>query len=322
MKVVNIVSEQASGLGVDSRILESVLKEAGFGATIGMVRQGRLSSIVDRLIPKVQWYFLPQRAPSVSIFCEQIFQNWLNTSKVNVLIPNQEWCRPATLEMLPHIDKVLCKTRYAETIFKNMGCNTSFVGFTSPDHHQNNVRKNYRKFLHVAGKSLQKGTIPLVKLWSKHPEWPCLTVVTHHPHLIYEYGADNIIVESRISMDRLKFLQNESGLHICPHEAEGFGHIINEALGCGAVIISTNAPPMNELVRPEWGFLVNYSHSLAQSLGTNFYIDETSLFEAVNIILKMEISELERMSMRARDAFVKAKEEFSHRLVEQISEIA
>jgi multisubunit Na+/H+ antiporter MnhB subunit len=39
-------------------------------------------------------------------------------------------------------------------------------------------------------------------------------------------------------------------------EREGFGHYINEARAVGAFVISTDHPPMNELVTPERGALV------------------------------------------------------------------
>lgn len=44
-------------------------------------------------------------------------------------------------------------------------------------------------------------------------------------------------------------MQASSGVQICVSEREGFGHYMNEARAAGALVVSTDHPPMNELVR-------------------------------------------------------------------------
>lgn len=320
MKSISIVSEQTSGLAADSRIIAAALSQPNFETKVRKVGLRRVDSLMDRIIPQTYWKLFPNKLPHINLFCEQIFENWLNAANTNILIPNQEWCRPATLELLPSLDKILCKTRYAEDIFNNMGHNATYIGFTSEDHYDKNITKNYRKFLHVAGKSLQKGTVPIARTWSKHPEWPSLTIVTHNPALISEYFAPNIIVESPVHIERLWFLQNECGVHLCPSEAEGFGHVINEALACGAVVVTTAAPPMNELVGSDCGFLVKYRRTALQSLGTNYYIDEESLACTVNLIIQLNDEKLESMGHLARARYIKSKLNFELCITEIIAQ--
>jgi hypothetical protein len=48
----------------------------------------------------------------------------------------------------------------------------------------------------------------------------------------------------------LHVLQVQTPIHVCASEREGFGHYINEGRAAGAFIISTDHPPMSELVTP------------------------------------------------------------------------
>jgi hypothetical protein len=47
-----------------------------------------------------------------------------------------------------------------------------------------------------------------------------------------------------------------AGVHLCPSLAEGFGHTINQARSISGLIITTDAPPMNELIDETCGILV------------------------------------------------------------------
>ncbi|KAF6265542.1 hypothetical protein COO60DRAFT_1697805 [Scenedesmus sp. NREL 46B-D3] len=56
-----------------------------------------------------------------------------------------------------------------------------------------------------------------------------------------------------ISFEDVRALQTSIGLDICPSEREGFGHYLNEARAAGAFVMTTDHPPMNELVLPDFG---------------------------------------------------------------------
>jgi glycosyltransferase involved in cell wall biosynthesis len=43
-------------------------------------------------------------------------------------------------------------------------------------------------------------------------------------------------------------LQRQSGVHVYPSYAEGFGHSLNEARAAAAVLVTTGGPPMNEFI--------------------------------------------------------------------------
>jgi len=70
---------------------------------------------------------------------------------------------------------------------------------------------------------------------------------------------------------------NQCPVHLCTSSTEGFGHSIGEALSCGAIPITTNAPPMNELVNEKRGFLVQPVNSRKLRLATSYEIDQQGL---------------------------------------------
>ena len=56
-----------------------------------------------------------------------------------------------------------------------------------------------------------------------------------------EKKQDNIVYyKERVDDDKLIEFMNKFYYHLCPSEAEGFGHYINEALSCKSIVVTTN----------------------------------------------------------------------------------
>jgi hypothetical protein len=192
----------------------------------------------------------------ISIFLERVVPELLGDSQFNLLIPNPEWFHPTWRFFSGAIDVVLCKSYHAIGIYESLGFRTQYLGFTSPDRKTEHGINKQPGFLHVAGGSHFKGTAQLVKTWEQHPEWPMLLVVTHRVLMDYVSPASNVKIWSHFIDDQsLLKLQNEMLFHIYPSQAEGFGHCINEAMSCGAIVLTNSAPPMDELVTSQTGFL-------------------------------------------------------------------
>ena len=91
---------------------------------------------------------------------------------------------------------------------------------------------------------------------TKNDELPPLTVVAWGPLLERierrwperEWPSNVTIVRQKMPLPELRRLMATTGIHVCPSACEGFGHSINEARSLGAVVVTTDAPPMNELV--------------------------------------------------------------------------
>jgi glycosyltransferase involved in cell wall biosynthesis len=274
---------------------------------------------IDLLGKRIQLHckqlFSRKHRAAINLFVEQIMPGWLSLAKRNFFIPNQEWCRDETIDLLPRIDFVLCKTHFAYEVFQSRGFDVAYIGFSSVDRYLAWPSKNYDQFLHVAGRSRQKGTAALSRVWARHPEWPQLTIVSRNPDLVHGKGAKNIrMITDVLPHATLVTMQNQCGVHLCPSEAEGYGHHIAEALSCGAVVITTDAPPMNELVTSERGLLVPYSGMRPQSLGVNYYVDEAALEATIQTVLTFTVEEKKRLGDAGRTWFLDNQAEFECRL--------
>lgn len=310
---VNLLTRRTIGLTIDARLIESTLVNGGIDTTAFFPRGRNIDLLATRMVLQVANFFHPRS--NVNIFIEQIMPGWLSLASANFFIPHQEWCRPETVALLKNINFVLCKTNYAKDIFQRLGHNVAYIGFTSEDRLKEDIKKDYNKFLHVAGRSLQKGTVTLSEVWARHPEWPVLTIITKNPQLVHRNGASNIhVITDMLTDESVTAMQNEFGVHLCPSEAEGFGHYICEALGCGAIVVTTDAPPMNELVTRDRGILVPFSKQTPQSLGMNFYVDAVALEVEIEGVLNLTIPEKKALGEAGRSWFLKNKLDFERRL--------
>lgn len=243
----------------------------------------------------------------VQIFSERVYARCLPLGQINLLVPNPEWLLPKWLPLLPKFDAVLCKTHHAERIFQSLGCTTRFIGFTSPDRYDARVPRQ-RAFFHLAGRSTAKGTRVLLDTWKQHPEWPLLTVVQSPRTAGKPVVAPNIDHRVRYLDDaELRRLQNAHLFHLCPSEAEGFGHYLMEALSVGAVTLATDGEPMNELVKPEHGVLIPVGDVRQRRLASYYYVDAAGIAQAVETALAMPQAALDALSANAR-AFYQAND--------------
>jgi glycosyltransferase involved in cell wall biosynthesis len=156
------------------------------------------------------------------------------------------------------------------------------IRFTSPDFTSILARmqpasgKDSRLILHLAGASYLKGTHQLLQAWFELGGdcLDCTLFVTRRgpwfdpnpPELCFwdslqpekdvtfmgicglERKGNVFLTRERISDSELQLLLATAGTHLCPSVMEGWGHIINQGRMCGALVLTTDAAPMNELV--------------------------------------------------------------------------
>ncbi len=310
------------GLTRNLRILTGTLRARGYRVDFTNTRRrGGVPGLLQRLRDQQHATALARRRrrglppPYDFVLMEEhITPAFLDDAPHPVLLPHPEWFLPRDLEALRRIDLVLAKTREAARIFTAQGCHAVCIGFTSADRLDRSVPRE-RAFFHLAGSSRTKNTEPLLALWRRHPEWPRLTVVQHPREAVSGARAANI--DHRIGyMDdaELKRLQNVHRFHLCPSTTEGFGHYIVEAMSAGAVVITLDAPPMNELVTPERGLLVASARTGAQHLAITYRFDDAAMEAAVERALAFDDARCDALGAAARTWYETERAAFPGRL--------
>lgn len=242
----------------------------------------------------------PQPA-DVNIFFEILNSRFFKSAKHNLLFPNPEWFMWPTL--LKGIDLVLCKTKDAVRIFDILGAKTTFTSFTSEDRAKTYNPVNEMVYLHTAGQSRTKGTDTVFRSWKR--EYPEMIFTKLMEAKQYENHLPNIYTYfDRIPLDIMIELQNKCTFHLCPSEYEGFGHYIWEAKSARGIVITTNAAPMNEMIREGIdGFLVKASHSKRMNYGRLQLIDLEDLRRVIEHTMTLSNKQIKEMRRASRESW-------------------
>jgi len=257
----------------------------------------------------------------LTIHTERTVSRWMELSRRNVLLPNPEW-----FEVTPgfsKMDAILCKTRWTLEIMSALHPRAIFTGFTSFDRRIPGIERADLAPLHVVGSSPSKGTEALIEVWTRNREWPMLTVVAWKKGLAIPVDVpDNVrVVRDFVDDSELQRLQATCGFHLCPSAAEGFGHTIVEGMSTGALVLTTDAPPMNEIVTAERGILVPWSTSEPLRAGRRFEVDLDRLEERITEAFAAPPGRVRATGEAARKWFEENNEAFERRLVREVDDL-
>lgn len=319
MRVNLVVSDNGAGLTRDMRLLADALRAAGLDVTVTALRRGKLR----------KWFrpwkvragnlmrAMARRRPPfrLNLMQEHIRAEYLPWAEFNALIPNPEYFLDADRALLSRMDRVLVKTRHAAEIFSRLGARTDYIGFTSEDRLDTRVPRG-DAFFHLAGKSGSKGTQAILEAWRQHPHWPHLTVVQNSRSARLGARAPNLThLLQYVPDERLKQMQNAHAFHLCPSETEGFGHYLMESLSVGAITLTTDGAPMNELVTPGRGILIPVARTGHQAAATTWLADAAEIAMAVERALALDEAQRESLASAGRKFFVDNDQAFRTRLV-------
>ena len=179
---------------------------------------------------------------------------------------------------------------------------------------------NFDECLHIAGCSAQKGTDAVLQAWRENPDLPPLTVIDWSGKDRGDVDVLNLhYITRRIADEDLVAHMNRCGVHLCPSRTEGFGHTIHEATACGAVLVTTDAPPMNEQTR-QCAVLVKASRQGSLGLATTHEVDASHVAAAVRNVMMMGGEERRKLGRAARRSWERNRRNFI-RSIEKLAKI-
>lgn len=241
--------------------------------------------------------------------------NLFGSCKKNILIPNAEWFSRKWIQKLRNFDEVWCKTQDCLNIFSEHHSNCKLTGFTSEDIYNPQIEKK-RLFIHIAGKSLTKGTEALCEAYRNNKDMPTCFLISAN-----QWDCrNNLILCPRIEWEDLKILINSAWFSICCSEYEGWGHYIHEALGCGSVVLTTDGAPMNEFISDE-RCLVRSDSTIPMALADKKMISAKKLEKSILSLSKLSDSELIEIGKTNRKGFLDRQKSFETYLLTYINNI-
>lgn len=301
-----LARDNGAGLSRDLAILTAALHAAGHEVCVsgigagGLRRAWRLAQRRTGLAWR-RWREGPAAARfDLNLMLERVRPEYFGLARHNVLMPNPEWFADEDRRWLGGIDCVFAKTHHAQPLFEALGCRSMYTGFSSLDRRRGEVPRE-PLFFHLGGRSANKGSQALVDLWLRRPDFPLLTMVQRAKLALPERLPDNLRLQDGYLDDaELGVLQNRHLFHLCPSETEGFGHHLVEGMSVGAIVLATDAPPMNELVTRERGVLAAANRSGTQRLATTWFVDPAALEAAVERMLALDETARSQFGASAR----------------------
>jgi len=319
-----IAFDNGVGNSQDFRLLQQALSQGDHQVAVRVI--SRPERRARRGALRYYWHGLSRRwrqpAPTfdLNLFLEHVYPQALNDARHNVFIPNPEWLDRHDGRWLSYIDALWCKTQLTQTRLSPVGLPCHYLGFMSEDLYLPQVAK-LPKFIHLAGKSRMKGTQSLIDCWRVHPHWPTLCIIHSGKLPLHTQGAANIeLCAEYLPKDTLQQRLNAHAFHLCTSQTEGWGHYIPEAMSMQAVVITLDAPPMNEHIHADSGVLLAAHQQGYQHWAPLYAFEHAALIAWMESWLQQPtLARYQPLGATARAVFLRQRQAFPLRLNALIS---
>jgi glycosyltransferase involved in cell wall biosynthesis len=302
-------------------LINLVSRDNGVGLTTDMELLEDLLTSMGHDVMRVDWRATRMRRCHVIIFLELYNAYLRRMAQYSVGIFNLEWMEKVWVPQLGNLTQLWAKSDDALETYCKIGYDdvATYTGFLSRDLYDPSVERK-DVCLHVKGNSDMKGTDAVLEAWRDYGDsLPPLTVVSRkHPVRGLSPG---VTVLPFVSQAELVRLMNESRVHLCPSRTEGWGHYITEAMSAKAVVVTTDAPPMNEQVRADCGILLPATEGKLHNLAPEYSVESADVANAVWRVMDMSDDEKDIIGSRARERVLQRNRDFGHAVGVMLGEL-
>lgn len=233
----------------------------------------------------------------------------------NVIMIHPEWFWPNWRGDLAGYDAVFCKTKDAHRTFSLFAPNAVYVGMWSRDLYDAKIKRRHA-WMHSAGGSQQKNTEAIIETWRRFPDLPPLLIHSTRNWGVIDCGGLKFI--GQVPVDQLRRLLNEHIFQLQPSAYEGFGHFQWEAMSARAIVVTIDAPPMNEAADPKFSHIrpVRFFRWREATVAAT---SPEEIARAVREVDAMGDAEIEAAGDRARAKFLENRASAQQRFADQLS---
>jgi hypothetical protein len=291
------------GLDADANIFKNIIQKVYPHYTIIIdTQEAKLHSVDD-----------------VHIYISNTSEHLLKWAKTKMFMINHELFmqKDKDKDVLKNIDIVLARNnvgfKWASDIKEKYGLRykVKLIKFTS-NIPIVDIEKNWNMILHTAGEHHWKQTDAIIKAWIEHDDLPTIIITCtdqcyrNIQKLIPSKLPKNIVLyDSLIPKDDFIKIKNRIGIHLCPSIVEGFGHYINEARKVKSLVITSNLPPMNELIDNSSGVLIDCKDIGKKKNGADLcFISSDDIYKAVVRTINIDIDVRIKMVESAYNNFL------------------
>lgn len=318
-KKIAVFYPDTEGLTHDARVLKTELKRIAGNISLvtGVVSGTQHASVIE--LPA-----LDDLNSIDTLFClERItIPEKLRSVRRKILVPNPEWFGRSELSRVEWIDEVWHKTEKSLAVLKPLfpARVKHHLVFWSSEDTKMDIAQDFTRFIHIRGASHQKQTEVVLDTWLANPEYPPLLILNYvndHRFLNIPFTIQHknvSIISRKLARDELLNLANSHGVHLCPSIYEGFGHYINEAKSIGALVITTDAEPMNQLITKEIGCLIPVHSMQKAGLVDKNLISRKDLENIIEYVLSLTKRQRQELGQKARISYLEQTQQFQSTL--------
>ncbi len=312
---INIITNHSNGAGLEQDALMLKNKLLLRGHTVISIQHTDL---------KLRGLTVPREFKAdINFFLEVVSSNALLVAPVNILIPNSEFWYNSNDQYLTLFKEVWCKTKDCYDIWtkKVYPDKCKLIGWEAKDYYDPTILRE-RKFLHLGGKGVTKNTPAVLEAWMLDNFCFPLTLVSENPDLgTHCHKAPNITFIPRMTDEELRVALNSHLFHLMPSRYEGYGMALNETMGCGNILITTDAPPMNSISGLNSNLLIPSNYQSPYGAAKVNFVKPQHIIEALYKAAAIGPEEALFWQAQARAGFLKDRELFRERLDLALSDL-